>query len=173
MRSFADAPGATTRTTRFSGSDNVRLHIGQRVPSVRRTLWCAATTVLVVATLAAAPASAATSAKDLYTRALARERDLRASSANASPKDFHVLMDRYYRIVLLFPRSGYCDNALWQAAGLALLAFERFHDTTYRHAGERYLRALKSEYPSSSLKSRVAARLGREESPSSTRQDAG
>lgn len=159
MRSFADAPGPTTCATSFARRDRVRLHRGSCVPRLRRARWCTGAAVLVVATLLAAPASAATSAKDLYTQALTRERELRASGANTSSRDFQVLMNRYYRIVLLYPRSGYSDNALWQAAGLALLAFERFQDATYRRAGERYLRALKSEYPSSSLQAQVAGRF--------------
>jgi len=115
--------------------------------------------VLLAAALVAAPAGAATSAKDLYTQALARERALRDASTNASAKDYRELMARYERIVGRYPRSGYSDNALWQAAGLALVAYERFHDEADRGSGERYLRALQSEYPSSSLVPRVPARL--------------
>ena len=119
-----------------------------------------ATAVVLVAALAGAvPASAATSAKDLYTQALARERALRDANTEATVKDFRDLMDRYYRIVLRYPTSGYSDNALWQAGGLALVAYERFHDEADRRAGERYLRLLKAEYPSSSLVPRVAAQI--------------
>jgi len=59
----------------------------------------------------------------------------------------------------LSPRSGYSDNALWQAGGLALVAYERFHDEADRRAGERYLKMLKAEYPSSSLVPRVAGQI--------------
>jgi len=118
-----------------------------------------AVALLVAALAGVSPAAAGTSAKDLYTQALARERTLRDASSQATAKDFRALMGRYYRIVLLYPRSGYSDNALWQAGGLALVAYERFHDAADRRNGERYLRMLRAEYPSSSLVPRVAGRI--------------
>ena len=38
----------------------------------------------------------------------------------------------YEAVVRAHPASGYCDNALWQAANLASLAFERFGDEADR-----------------------------------------
>jgi len=141
-----------TRLHAFAGSPvarPLRSRVG-RLPTV---------VALVAALACAVPVSAATSAKDMYTQALARERTLRDASRQATVKDFRDLMNRYYRIVLRYPRSGYSDNALWQAGGLALVAYERFHDEADRRAGERYLKMLRSEYPSSSLAPRVAAQI--------------
>ena len=57
----------------------------------------------------------------------------------------------YERIVRRYPSSGYCDNALWQAGNLSLLAFERFGKPADKQTGIRLLTLLTSEYPSSSL----------------------
>ena len=153
----------TATPVRGFASSPVRGFTGSRVRrfrSVTRTAVRRATAVVLAAALAgAAPAAAATTAKDLYTQALARERALRDASTQATVKDFRDLMDRYHRIVLRYPRSGYSDNALWQAAAVALVAYERFHDEADRRAGERYLKTLRSEYPASSLVARVPDQL--------------
>ena len=115
--------------------------------------------LLLVALAAPAPLVAAT-AKDLYTAALTDERQLRTPADD--PPTLGQLRDAiaaFKEVVRQYPRSGYCDNALWQAAGLALLALDRHHQPVDRDAGVRFLRMLEREYPSSSLVPRVADRL--------------
>ena len=115
--------------------------------------------VLLVA-LAAPPPLVASSAKDLYTTALTDERELRAPTDD--PPTLAQLRDAivaYTEIVRQHPRSGYSDNALWQAAGLAIQAFDRHRQPADRAAGEEFLRTLQREYPASSLVPRVADRL--------------
>ena len=115
--------------------------------------------LLLVGLAASAPLRAAT-AKDLYTAALARERELRAP-ANEPPTlaQLQDAMAAYTDIVRQYPRSGYSDNALWQAAGLAIRAFDRNRRPADREAGVRWLHMLEREYPSSSLVPRVRGRL--------------
>ena len=120
---------------------------------------CGLLSVLLVSLGATLPLLAA-SAKDLYTAALRDERALRAP-AGTPPTLAHLrdAIRAYNEVVRQYPRSGYSDNALWQAAGLAILAFDRHRQPAERASGERFLRLLEREYPSSSLVSRVADRL--------------
>ena len=60
-----------------------------------------------------------------------------------------------------YPASGYADNALWQGAELARLAWERFGDDADKQTGVRLLKQLQSGYPSSSLLPGVEAALAR------------
>jgi N-acetylmuramoyl-L-alanine amidase len=104
------------------------------------------------------PAGAATrgSAKQMYTTALARERTLRDADARPSLKQLRALAASYERVVHRFPRSGYSDNALWQAAGVYALAYERFAQESDRRKAQKLLSRLSEEYPSSSLRARVS-----------------
>lgn len=123
----------------------------------RSTRVCrAAGGALLAACLLAAPAPlAAASAKQMYTSALARERALRDADRRPTLKQLRALAAEYERIVFRFPRSGYSDNALWQAAGAYALAYERFNQDRDRRQAERMLARLKAEYPSSSLNTRA------------------
>ena len=116
--------------------------------------------LLVALALVAATPLVAFTAKDLYTTALTDERRLRAP-ADESPTlaQFRNAIAAYVEVVRQHPRSGYSDNALWQAAGLAIQAFDSHRQPVDRAAGERFLRTLEREYPSSSLVPRVADRL--------------
>ena len=120
---------------------------------------CRLAALLLIGLAATAPLLAAT-AEDLYTAALTREHDLRAR-ADEPPTlaQLRDAMAAYTNIVRQYPRSGYSDNALWQAAGLAILVFDRNRQPADREAGARLLHMLEREYPSSSLVPRVAARL--------------
>ena len=75
----------------------------------------------------ATPLAAAT-ADERYTIALARERALRASVDSGGISELRALIAAYEELVRFHPQSGYSDNALWQAAGVALVAFERHRD---------------------------------------------
>ncbi len=119
--------------------------------------------IAVAALTAFTPPAAAATARELYASALGRERALRAPTRPQPPTlaEFRSLIARYRAVVRQYPRSGYSDNALWQAAGLALDAFEHFGEAGDRVTGERVLRLLRSEYPSSSLIGRIDERLQR------------
>jgi N-acetylmuramoyl-L-alanine amidase len=115
---------------------------------------CAA---LVVAVLAPVDeVLAATSARTMYTRALSKERELRQEAKHPTLRQLRSAIQAYRNIVRRYPRSGYSDNALWQAGNLALLTYERFEQAADRETGTRLLRQLRREYSSSSLVSRVA-----------------
>ena len=119
----------------------------------------AAILIVIVALATTAPLVAAT-ARDLYTAALTNERQLRAPADE--PPTLAQIRDAiaaYTEVVRRHPRSGYSDNALWQAAGLAIQAFDRHRQPADRTAGVKFLRTLQREYPTSSLVPRVADRL--------------
>jgi hypothetical protein len=119
-------------------------------------LRCIAVLVLALAFgPAVAPAAAADSAKARYERALDRERVLRDTDRKPTLKQLRSAIHEYEGIVRRYPRSGYCDNALWQAGNLALLAYERFGQAADKRTGVRLLTQLKEHYPSSSLVAQV------------------
>jgi N-acetylmuramoyl-L-alanine amidase len=115
---------------------------------------------LLVAALAATMPLVASTAKDLYTTALTDERQLRAP-ADELPTlvQFRDAIAAYTELVRQHPQSGYSDNALWQAAGLAIQAFDTHRQPVDRASGKRFLRRLEREYPLSSLVPRVADRI--------------
>lgn len=112
--------------------------------------------VLCLAAPVPAAAARLTSAKQMYTTALARERTLRDADARPTLKQVRALAASYELIVHRYPRSGYSDNALWQAAGMYALAYERFHEERDRRSARRMLARLKAEYPSASLSARAS-----------------
>ena len=57
----------------------------------------------------------------------------------------------YEAVVRRFPTSGYSDNALWQGANVAVLAFDRFNQGVDRATAIRLFKQLKEQYPASSL----------------------
>ena len=102
---------------------------------------------------------AAATAEEQYTTALARERALRASIGSGGISELRALMAAYEELARVHPQSGYSDNALWQAAGLALVAFERHRDDRDLGLGRELLELLGRKYPASSLVARIPARL--------------
>ena len=103
----------------------------------------------------------AESARDMYLAALDRESSLTDEKRPTPPslEQLHSLINQYEQIVHKYPRSGYSDNALWQAAGLAFDAFHRYGDIKGRIKGERFLGLIRSEYPSSSLVTQIDTKL--------------
>jgi N-acetylmuramoyl-L-alanine amidase len=124
----------------------------------RRLLVPILAAILVALTAAPRPVEAAASAKAQYERALARETAARRSS-RTSVKTLRSIAKAYEAIVRQYPRSGYSDNALWQAAGLWATAYERTHSTSDRTQAKRMLTWLDKEYPSSSLRAKIDDRL--------------
>jgi N-acetylmuramoyl-L-alanine amidase len=98
-----------------------------------------------------------TTARTLYQRATDREAALRAN-AQATTKELQSAIGAYELVVRRFPSSGYSDNALWQAAGIALLAFQKTGDAADKAKGERLLAQLESSYPHSSLIKQISDR---------------
>lgn len=128
------------------------------------------TALLAGACLAAAvPGFAAQSARDSYNRALAQERSVRDDATHPTLARMRRAVAAYQAVVRRFPASGYSDNALWQAAHLAALAFERFGDEADRRTSARLLTLLAREYPSSKLARQAPAALSslRDLTPSS------
>jgi N-acetylmuramoyl-L-alanine amidase len=115
--------------------------------------------VLSVVLLGPATTAQAQPVRDLYTRALTRDRAVRDARQPASRQQIRNAIAAYERVVRRYPRSGYCDNALWQAGELARLAWERFGDDADRRTGTRLLKLLKAGYPSSPLARDVEAGL--------------
>ncbi len=96
-----------------------------------------------------APAAAQT-AEVRYQRALAREEAARAEDA-PSASTLRAIAVTFENITRRYPRSGYADNALYQAAGLWQIIWERDGTTRDRDYAIKLLRWLRREYPSSSL----------------------
>ena len=108
--------------------------------------------IVTSACLAAAlPARAAEPPRALYTRAMTEERQVRDEATKPTLAQMRRVVALYERLVRKHPTSGYCDNALWQAANVASLAFERFGDEADRKTAARLLNLLKTEYPASKL----------------------
>jgi N-acetylmuramoyl-L-alanine amidase len=103
----------------------------------------------------AAPTPARPAGRDaapaMYTRALAEERAVRDQASNPTLAQMRRVVAMYEAIVRRHPSSGYCDNALWQAGNVSLLAFERFGDDADRKTAMRLLGQLVKGYPSSKL----------------------
>ena len=130
------------------------------------------------ACLLAAAFSAVVSAQNaetLYTGMMEREAELRKSldlapQLRAQPpgeasaallQRVRATVEAYEDVVKRYPRSGYSDNALWQAAVLSADAFWQFGDTRDRAAALRLFDRLKAEFPASSLVARIAAHTNR------------
>ena len=93
--------------------------------------------------------------RDMYNRAMAQEREVRDNANNATAAQMHRVVASYERIVRKHPASGYCDNALWQGANLASLAYERFGNEADRKTAARLFTLLTREYPTSKLVARA------------------
>ena len=111
--------------------------------------------------------AAAQSAQTLYTRALARERNVRGGRT-ATLKQLRAAVAQYENLVHRFPTSPYSDNALWQGGNLALLAYDEYKQTSDKRTGLRLLGLLRSQYPSSSLAPRATAIVRQREKSSAT-----
>ncbi len=117
------------------------------------------------------PATAADSAQARYEAARTREARLLASRPTL--QQLRGLINTYDEIVRRYPRSGYCDNALWQGARLAMEAHRRFGQERDRQTSLRMLEWLVSEYPSSSLRRHASTQIAQLESPGVTATTAG
>src|SRR5262245_54272215 len=108
----------------------------------------------------AAQSGESSTAAQLYERAQAKEQVARAAEPPAV-KELRLAATAYEQIFRSYPKSGYADNALWQAAGLLSLAYERLGGDDDRTKAEHWLEWLKRQYPSSPLAKNVDAELRR------------
>ncbi len=102
--------------------------------------------------------AAGQSPAERYQDALARERDLRQPGARPAAGEFRDLIAAYESIVVAFPASDYEDRALWQAAGLAVEAYDRYRDDLDLEVGIRLLRRLARFHHGSPFAARVTER---------------
>lgn len=100
----------------------------------------------------------APTAATLYQRATDKEAALRAAPRPA-PDDVKRTIAAYELVVQQFPNSGYCDNALWQAAGVALLGYRQEATDATRAKAEQLLKWLTTQYPSSPFVKQADERL--------------
>ena len=114
------------------------------------------------------PARAAEGARDMYSRAMALEREVRDDRTKPTPAQMRRAVASYEAIVRQHPASGYCDNALWQAANLAALAYDRFGTESDRRTAARLFILLAKEYPASKLVARATEALNSLNAPSPT-----
>jgi N-acetylmuramoyl-L-alanine amidase len=126
--------------------------------------------ILPAVAVAKAPASAmattrpagnpaAEGARDMYNRAMAQERALRDEGTRPTAAQMRRVVSLYESLVRRHPASAYCDNALWQAANLAALAYERFGSEADHRTAVRLFTALTKEYPASKLGPRAVEAL--------------
>jgi N-acetylmuramoyl-L-alanine amidase len=131
--------------------------------------WLAARRIgLVLALMLAFPhgVRAEETAEALYTAAVEQEQAARSALASDDSRAAVIAsvrraMQAYEAVVRRYPRSGYCDNALWQAGVLALDVFDLFGEGRDHDAGVRYLEWLTREYPHSPLVKEAPAQLAR------------
>jgi N-acetylmuramoyl-L-alanine amidase len=116
---------------------------------------------MLILTIAAAlaavtPLAAQTTPKAMYAKLQAREQAARRAIESGRPaesvrKEVVRAISGYESLVSRFPRSGYSDNALWDAAMLSASSFARFHVDTDRAQALALLKRLAAEYPGSPL----------------------
>src|SRR5688572_29611119 len=138
---------------------------------VTHIVQVALATTLEVLMASAAPAAVPPSAESIYSRALGRERELRETPSGATLAQLRWVVALYESVVRRYPKSAYCDNALWQGANVSLLAYDRFEQAADRRTAVRLLTLLREGYPSSSLRGRAVeqlARLDSERTPATT-----
>ena len=116
--------------------------------------------LLLACALAPSSARAADSSpRAAYTRALEQERVVRTGPQPAPTAAVRNVIATYEGIVRKFPTSGYADNALWQAANLALLTSQQFAQDADKRVAMRLLTLLTTQYPASSLAKRATELL--------------
>jgi N-acetylmuramoyl-L-alanine amidase len=135
------------------------------MPSFARCTRLAVATTAIW--LSVCTAAAAQTARQRYEAALERDGKVRAqltsTRASTPSRAFALELARtitaFEQIVRRFPTSGYCDNALFQAASLADTAYEKFNRAEDRERALELYRWLVQEYPHSGLVRRANAKL--------------
>ena len=115
---------------------------------VRRAV-CAAAVALAVAGSANV---AGASARSDYERLVARVEALRLDGPRPTPRpQLRRIVADAETIARRYAASGYADNALWQAATVALASYRVYRQPADRTLGVQFLDTLVRRYPSSSL----------------------
>ena len=137
-----------------------------RVPAVRALCLALVATGAVVLCLTGATAMAESpTVRDLYLAAQSADAQARTAMAQAPDRSDEALglvraaMRAYKLVVLRYPASGYCDDALWYGGQLGSDAFARFGEERERQAAIAQLRLLASEYPTSPFVSRAKSKI--------------
>ena len=133
---------------------------------MKHSILAALVTVACLAAGSATIGARGDTARDMYTRAMAQERAVRDEAAKPTLAQMRRVVAAYETIVRQHPASGYCDNALWQAANLATLAFDRFGDDADRKTAGRLLALLTKGYPASRLVAQANAAMSDLQKPS-------
>lgn len=94
------------------------------------------------------------SAPAMYADAQAKEAAVRRALAAGQPaatmaRAIRTVLRTYEALVRQYPTSSYCDDALWNAAQLAMDAARRLGDRAHDATAVRLLNQLASQYPSS------------------------
>lgn len=129
--------------------------------SGRSRLLLTALLMVVAASLAVPMLAAEGTPETMYTTALVRERGLREPGIRPSLNELRAAIAGYEEIVRRFPHSAFDDHSLWQGAGLAIEAYERFRQDQDLETGTRLLQLLAVNHPTSSFAARVPERLRR------------
>ena len=115
------------------------------------------TTALLLFAFVAMPAAAsAQTAATLFQRATTREATARKTPTIAA---LRAAVTSYETVVRRYPRSSFCDDALWNGAELARFTYERFAEDADRATAERLYTWLRREYPTSAKAKLVPAQL--------------
>ena len=100
----------------------------------------------------ARPSALATSDKTLYEDAQRARKRLGSSRARLADRgEWESVIQKYRLVVVRYPRSGYCDNALLAVGDLYRQMATRFKRASYKGEAARAYRTIVDEYPSSSL----------------------
>ena len=121
----------------------------------------------IAAWLSVCGVAGAQTARARYETAAEREVEVRALLTTATEKSASAelvkqvsqVMTSFEIIVRRFPTSGYADNALWQAAGLADAAYQRFNRSDDRERALKFYRWLVEEYPTSTYVNQANAKI--------------
>lgn len=126
------------------------------MPSFGR--YCAGLLAVFALAGAFAPGVGAQTAAARYRALLAEEGRLSKSEA-ATAEDFRAVINRYWNFVRRYPRSGYADNALWQAANLSGDAFRRFNQARDKYRAVQLFQWLRDQYPHSRFQAKASAHI--------------
>jgi N-acetylmuramoyl-L-alanine amidase len=106
---------------------------------------------VVLALALPAAAQGTTAPRAAYQRLLSKERSLTAGGRTPSATQVRALVQQYEAFAGRYPRSGYSDNALWQAGQLSRMLADRLRKDGDRKTAVRLFDMLVREYPTSSL----------------------
>ena len=121
----------------------------------------------IAAWLSVCGVAGAQTARARYETASEREVEVRAQLTTATEKSASAdlvkqvsqVVTSFEIIVRRFPTSGYADNALWQAAGLADAAYQRFNRSDDRERALKFYRWLVDEYPTSTYVNQANSKI--------------